>query len=101
MRLSPLLLEKLEAATQSGIEQGVQPGIEQGIQQGIQQGMQQGLRMERTAIIENLLRVRFNSLDDQLRGISVICAVLGVSPMSDCIKTLNQCCPYLIKNFPL
>ncbi|NEO02575.1 MAG: hypothetical protein F6K50_46700 [Moorea sp. SIO3I7] len=57
MRLSPLLLEKLEAATQSGI------------QQGIQQGMQQGLRMERTAIIENLLRVRFNSLDDQLRGI--------------------------------
>ncbi|MGB3514502.1 MAG: flagellar assembly protein H [Microcoleaceae cyanobacterium] len=48
MRLSPLLLQKLEVATQSGIEQGMQ------------QGMQQGLRTERTAIIENLLRIRFN-----------------------------------------
>ncbi|WP_293092640.1 hypothetical protein [Moorena sp. SIOASIH] len=76
MRLSPLLLEKLEAATQSGIEQG----IEQGIQQGIQQGMQQGLRMERTAIIENLLRVRFNSLDDQLRGISDAARSWGFPP---------------------
>lgn len=62
MRLSPLLSQQLEAATQSGIQQGIQ----------------QGLRMERTAIIENLLRIRFNSLDDQLRGI--IQPMLSLSP---------------------
>ncbi|WP_293088024.1 hypothetical protein [Okeania sp. SIO3B5] len=45
MRLSPLLLEQLEAATQKGS------------------------RMERTAVIENLLKFRFNSLDDELREI--------------------------------
>ena len=66
MRLSPLLSEQLEAATQSGI------------QQGIQQGMEQAIRMERTAVIENLLKVRFNSLDDQLRGI--IQPLLSLSP---------------------
>ncbi len=66
MRLSPLLLEQLEAATQSGIEQG------------IQQGMEQAIRMERTAVIENLLKVRFNSLDDQLR--EIIQPMLSLSP---------------------
>ncbi|WP_366558106.1 flagellar assembly protein H [Okeania sp. SIO3B5] len=53
MRLSPLLLEQLETATQQGIEQG----------------MERATRMERTAVIENLLRLRFNSLDEELRGI--------------------------------
>ncbi|WP_424101547.1 hypothetical protein [Moorena producens] len=78
MRLSPLLLEKLEAATQSGI------------QQGIQQGMQQGLRMERTAIIENLLRVRFNSYDDQLRGIIEPMLSLSNQEFSALILQLSQ-----------
>ncbi|EGJ29046.1 MULTISPECIES: hypothetical protein [Moorena] len=78
MRLSPLLLEKLEAATQSGIEQG------------IQQGMQQGLRMERTAIIENLLRVRFNSIDDQLRGIIEPMLSLSNQEFSALILQLSQ-----------
>ena len=44
MRLSPLLLEKLEAATQSGIQQGIEQGIQQGIQQGVQQGIEQGIQ---------------------------------------------------------
>lgn len=66
MRLSPLLSQQLEAAIQSGIEQG------------IEQGIQQGLRMERTAIIEKLLRIRFNSLDDQL--IKIIEPMLLLSP---------------------
>ncbi|NEQ36926.1 MAG: flagellar assembly protein H [Okeania sp. SIO3I5] len=58
MRLSPLLLDKLEAATQSGIEQGA--------------------RVERTTIIENLLIMKFNSLDEQLRDI--IEPILSLSP---------------------
>ena len=45
MRLSPLLLEQLETATQ------------------------EATRIERTAVIENLLKFRFNSLDEELRGI--------------------------------
>lgn len=50
MRLSPILLEQLEAA----------------------------VRMERTAVIENLLKLRFNSLDDQLR--EIIPPMLSLSP---------------------
>lgn len=74
MRLSPLLLEKLEAATQSGIEQG----------------MQQGLRTERTAIIENLLRIRFNSLDDQLREIIEPMLSLSSEEFSSLLLQLSQ-----------
>ena len=54
MRLSPLLLEQLETATQSGIQ------------------------LERTAFIENLLKSRFNSLDDELR--EIIQPMLSLSP---------------------
>ncbi|NEP81031.1 MAG: flagellar assembly protein H [Okeania sp. SIO3B3] len=50
MRLSPLLLEQLETAK----------------------------RVERTAFIENLLKVRFNFLDDQLR--EIIQPMLSLSP---------------------
>ncbi|WP_293136000.1 hypothetical protein [Okeania sp. SIO3I5] len=62
MRLSPLLLDKLEAANQSGIKQSIE----------------QGVRIERTAIIENLLIMKFNSLDEQLRNI--IEPILSLSP---------------------
>ncbi|MDJ0517794.1 MAG: hypothetical protein QNJ74_16615 [Trichodesmium sp. MO_231.B1] len=62
MRLSPLLSQQLEAATQSGIQQGIQ----------------QAIRIERTAVIENLLKVRFNSLDDKLR--EIIQPILSLSP---------------------
>ncbi len=58
MRLSPLLSQQLEAATQSGMEQGTQ--------------------MERTAFIENLLKARFNYLDDKLT--EIIQPMLSLSP---------------------
>lgn len=57
MELSPLYLERLDAAVQSGLAQGIQQGIERGIQQG-----------ERL-VIENMLRVRFGVLDEELRAI--------------------------------
>jgi flagellar biosynthesis/type III secretory pathway protein FliH len=53
MRLSPLYTQRLEEATR------------QGLQQGVQQGLQQGQRQ----VVENLLRSRFGSLDDQLLAI--------------------------------
>lgn len=65
MELSPLYLERLDAAVQSGVEQGIQQGIQRGIQQGIQRGIQQGERL----VVENMLRVRFGVLDDELRSI--------------------------------
>jgi len=37
---------------------------------GFKEGMQSGMRAERRATIENLLRVRFGSLDDQQRLLS-------------------------------
>ncbi|MFB2833939.1 hypothetical protein [Floridanema evergladense] len=61
MELSPLYLERLDAAVQSGLEQG----IERGIQQGIERGIQQGERL----VVENMLRVRFGVLDQEMRSI--------------------------------
>jgi hypothetical protein len=49
MNLSPLYLQRLEEAGQQGIQQGIQT--------------------ERRATIENLLRVRFGSLDEALAAI--------------------------------
>jgi flagellar biosynthesis/type III secretory pathway protein FliH len=57
MELSPLYLERLDAALQSGMQQGMQ--------QGIQQGIQRGQRL----VVENLLRIRFGVLDEELREI--------------------------------
>ncbi|MBE9229746.1 hypothetical protein IQ264_30545 [Phormidium sp. LEGE 05292] len=53
MELSPLLLKWEEEA----------------VQRGLQQGLQQGVRTERRATIENLLRVRFGVLDEELSRI--------------------------------
>ncbi|MDB9513451.1 hypothetical protein PN499_19840 [Kamptonema animale CS-326] len=39
------------------------------LREGMQQGMQQGIRAERRATIENLLRVRFGSLDEELSAV--------------------------------
>ncbi len=50
MQLSPLYEQRLAEATQ----------------QGIQEGRQEGIQTERRTIIENLLRVRFGTLDEQL-----------------------------------
>ena len=66
MRLSPLYQERLSQATQSGVEQGLQQGREQGLQQG-----------ERL-VVENLLRVRFGALNEELAAI--IKPVLALPP---------------------
>lgn len=62
MRLSPLFDRQLEAAKLSGL------------QQGVQQGIQQGERL----VVENLLRVRFGTLDEALAGI--VESVLSLPP---------------------
>ncbi|MBD2247137.1 hypothetical protein [Nostoc sp. FACHB-888] len=66
MRLSPIYEQKLAEVKQEGI------------QEGIQEGMQEGILAERRNVIENLLRVRFGSLDAELRGITE--ALLALSP---------------------
>ena len=66
MRLAPLY--------EQDREQAIQEGIQQGVQQGIQQGIQQGERR----IVENLLRIRFYSLDEQLAAI--IPQILALPP---------------------
>ncbi|MDR9898210.1 hypothetical protein G7B40_027145 [Aetokthonos hydrillicola Thurmond2011] len=50
---------------QKTLQQGLQRGLEQGLQQGVQQGVHQGQRQ----IVENLLKVRFGSLDQELSSI--------------------------------
>ena len=66
MRLSPLFDQQLEAAQLTGLQQGFQQGFQQGVQQG-----------ERLAI-ENILRVRFGTVDEELARI--IDAALRLSP---------------------
>lgn len=62
MRLAPLYQQDREQAMQEGM------------QQGMQQGMQEGERL----VVENLLRVRFGSLDAELS--SVIDRLLSLPP---------------------
>ncbi|WP_445242035.1 hypothetical protein [Microcoleus sp. LEGE 07076] len=57
MELSPLYLQRLEEATQRGIEQGIQRGIERGMQQG------------KREIIETVLQVKFGEIDEELAQI--------------------------------
>ncbi|MBO3459169.1 hypothetical protein G7B40_027815 [Aetokthonos hydrillicola Thurmond2011] len=57
MQLSPLYEQRLAEAKQQGIQIGVERGIEQ------------GMHNERRTLIENLLRVRFGNLDEQLAAI--------------------------------
>lgn len=70
MRLSPLFDQQLEAAQLSGLQQGLQ----QGVQQGLQQGVRQGERL----VVENLLRVRFGGVDQELA--EIIDRVLSLPP---------------------
>lgn len=53
MELSPLYLQRLEDATQQGIDRG------------IQQGMQRGKRL----IVESMLQVKFGEIDEELAQI--------------------------------
>ncbi len=62
MNLSPIYLERLAEAKQEGRNEGIQEGIQEG---------------HRT-IIENLLRARFGSLDDELN--SIIQPLLALTP---------------------
>ena len=62
MELSPIYLEQLENATNKGVQQGLQQGLQQGIGQGLQQGLQQGKRL----MVENMLKVKFGAIDEEL-----------------------------------
>ncbi|MBD2355171.1 hypothetical protein H6G41_11155 [Tolypothrix sp. FACHB-123] len=61
MRLSPIYEQKLAESKQAGIQEGIQAGIQAGIQQGV--------NAERRRVIENLLRIRFGVLNDDLTRI--------------------------------
>ncbi|WP_333080869.1 MULTISPECIES: hypothetical protein [unclassified Microcoleus] len=61
MELSPLYLQRLEEATQLGIQQGIEQSIQQGIEQGIQQSKRQ--------FLESILQVRFGEIDKKLAQI--------------------------------
>ncbi|WP_333279109.1 MULTISPECIES: hypothetical protein [unclassified Microcoleus] len=69
MELSPLYLQRLEEATQRGIEQGIQLGIQLGIEQGIQQSIEQGIQQAKRETLENILQVRFGEIDEELAQI--------------------------------
>jgi len=63
------LLMQLSPAYLKWREETLQQGLNQGIQQGLNQGIQQGRLEERRQLIENLLKSRFEKLDDELKSI--------------------------------
>ncbi|MCY7383103.1 MAG: hypothetical protein LH628_11090 [Microcoleus sp. CAN_BIN18] len=87
MELSPLYLQRVEEATQRGIEQGIQQGIEQGIQRGIQQGMEQVQRTKRL-IVESVLQVRFGEIDEELA--QIIEPLIQLETLDDCTRLTMQ-----------
>ncbi|GFN46393.1 MULTISPECIES: Rpn family recombination-promoting nuclease/putative transposase [Candidatus Regiella] len=50
-----ILAQKIDDATEKGIQQGIQQGMQQGIQQGMQQGIQQGSKETKFEIARQLL----------------------------------------------
>ncbi len=76
MELSPLYLQRLEEATQRGIEQG----IEQGMQQGIEQAKRQ--------IVESILQVRFGEIDEELA--QIIEPLIQLETLDDCTRLTMQ-----------
>ncbi len=86
MELSPIYLQRLENATQQGLQQG--------LQQGVQQGLQQGKRI----VVENLLRVRFGSLDDELSAIIEPLVELPVEEFTPLLVQLSR--EELLARFP-
>ena len=65
MNLSPIYLERLAEAEQKGRNEGIQEGLQEGVQN------------ERRTVIENILRARFGSLDNELN--SIIQPLLGLT----------------------
>ena len=64
------LIMNLTEAYQEARAQAVQEGVEQGVQQGVQQ--------ERRQVVENLLKFRFGSVDEEL--LRVIDSLLQLAP---------------------
>ncbi|WP_321161662.1 MULTISPECIES: hypothetical protein [Microcoleaceae] len=76
MELSPLYLQRLEDATQRGIEQGMQQGIEQGIEQA------------KRLIVESVLQVRFGEIDEELA--QIIEPLIQLETLDDCTRLTMQ-----------
>ncbi len=85
MRLTPLYLQDRELARKEGKQEGRQ--------EGKQEGRQEGERI----VIENLLRVRFGSLDPQLE--SIVEAVLLLSPEEFTPLLMQQSRQELLERF--
>ncbi|WP_363318857.1 hypothetical protein [Microcoleus sp. CAWBG51] len=101
MELSPLYLQRLEEATQRGIEQGIQQGIEQGIQQVIQQsieqGIQQGIQQSKREILESILQVRFGEIDEELA--QIIEPLIQLEPIESARLSMQLDRPKLLARF--
>jgi flagellar biosynthesis/type III secretory pathway protein FliH len=105
MELSPLYLQRLEEATQRGIEQGIEQGIQQGIEQGIQQGIEQviqqgieqGIQQSKRETLESILQVRFGEIDEELAQIIEPLIQLEPLEMIRLIRQLDR--PELLARF--
>lgn len=82
MRLSPIYEQKLAESKQEGIQEG--------IREGIQEGIQEGIKVERRQVIENLLRVRFGSVDGELSRIIEPLLLLSAEEFTPLLLQLSR-----------
>ena len=97
MELSPLYLQRLEEATQRGIEQGIQQVIQQNIEQGFQQGIELGIQEGKRQFIENILQVRFGEIDEELA--QIIEPLIQLEPLEIARLSMQLDRPELLARF--
>ncbi len=88
MELSPLYLQRLEEATQRGIEQGIEQGMQQGIEQGIEQAIEQAIEQGKRLIVDSILQVRFGEIDEELA--QIIEPLIQLETLDDCTRLTMQ-----------
>ncbi len=81
MELSPLYLQRLEEATQRGIEQGIQQGIEQ----------------SKRDFLESILQVRFGEIDEELA--EIIEPLIQLEPLEMMQLSMHLDRPKLLARF--
>lgn len=90
MQLSTIYQQELADAREKARQQGFQEGLQEGLQEGRQEGRQEAILTERRATIENLLQIRFGSLDEDLSAIVDTLSALSPGEFTPLLLRLSR-----------
>ena len=75
---------------QQWLEEGKLEGLQEGKLEGLQEGKLEGLQEGKLQLIENLLKVRFQNIDDELKQVLPMMLNLPDDELSPLLLTLNR-----------